>query len=47
MRDAAAWLARYRRFWTQRLDALAALFEQPPRDGSREAIDSGNQKEEL
>lgn len=27
MEEAMSWLARYQRFWTQRLDALAALLD--------------------
>ncbi len=27
MEEAMGWLARYQRFWTQRLDALAALLD--------------------
>lgn len=29
MKAAAEWIERYRRFWTQQLDALAEYFEQP------------------
>jgi DNA-binding transcriptional ArsR family regulator len=32
MEDAMAWLARYQRFWTESLDRLAALVEQPPKE---------------
>jgi DNA-binding transcriptional ArsR family regulator len=28
MRDAVAWLARYRKFWTERLDSLASYLDQ-------------------
>ena len=30
LREAAHWIDRYRRFWEQRLDDLAALLEEPP-----------------
>jgi len=30
MRGAAEWIARYQRFWSDQLDALAAFFETPP-----------------
>lgn len=33
MEEAMGWLARYQRFWTQRLDALEALLEARRRDG--------------
>ncbi|MGH7720911.1 MAG: ArsR/SmtB family transcription factor [Gemmatimonadaceae bacterium] len=36
MRDAAAWMERYRRFWEHQLDLLAAYLEQPPPDRSSE-----------
>jgi DNA-binding transcriptional ArsR family regulator len=29
MEDAMGWLARYQRFWTESLDRLAAMVEQP------------------
>lgn len=34
MEEAMGWLARYQRFWTQRLDALEALLEARRRDGA-------------
>lgn len=33
MREAAAWIDRYRKFWTSQLDALAEYFEQNPDAG--------------
>jgi DNA-binding transcriptional ArsR family regulator len=30
LREAAEWVARYRAFWTERLDALARLMERGP-----------------
>jgi DNA-binding transcriptional ArsR family regulator len=30
LREAAQWIERYRRFWEERLDDLAALLEEPP-----------------
>lgn len=34
MEEAMGWLARYQRFWTERLDALAALLEARRQEGS-------------
>ncbi|HEX2525810.1 MAG TPA: metalloregulator ArsR/SmtB family transcription factor [Geminicoccus sp.] len=35
MEEAMAWLTRYERFWTERLDRLAAFLEQdPPPEGT-------------
>ncbi len=32
LKEATDWLARYRRFWEDRFDALAAYLENPPKD---------------
>lgn len=36
MEEAMGWLARYQRFWTQRLDALEAMLNERRRDGGRD-----------
>jgi len=36
MREAIAWLERYQRFWTENLDRLAALLEEPPSEEKKE-----------
>lgn len=35
MEEAMGWLARYQRFWTQRLDALEAMLNERGRDGGQ------------
>jgi DNA-binding transcriptional ArsR family regulator len=40
MRDANDWLNRYQRFWTERLDQLAALLEEETWSPSRQASPS-------
>ena len=35
LRDVEAWLAHYRAFWSDQLDALADFVERPPGKGKR------------
>ncbi len=36
MEEAMGWLARYQRFWTQRLDALEAMLNERRREGGQD-----------
>lgn len=43
MEEAMGWLARYQRFWTQRLDALEAMLNERRRPGGQDGGQGGGQ----